>query len=97
MYKMEIFEKLKGPRLYSRPLKRKKALGMLHELVELCRYYIFSSSTDPLEKIKWITKVTGLLSTNAEYLKDLDMDELKKRVSILEEFYDEEIVNKKIR
>ena len=93
---MEIFEKKKGPRLYSRPLKRKRALGMLHELVELCRYYIFNSDTDPKDKMKWIKTLSGLLSTHATLMKDLDLDELGKRVSILEELYDEEIVNKKI-
>lgn len=93
---MEIFEKRKGPRLYSRPLKRNKALGMLHELVELCRYYIFNSNTDPKDKMRWIKILSGLLSTNAAYLRDLDLDELGKRVSILEEFYDEEIVKKKV-
>ena len=88
--------KKKGPRLYSRPLRGKKALGIIHELVEFCRFYVFNSETDPKEKRQWIKTLSGLLSTNATMLRDLDHDAFEKRVSLLEEFHDEEIFTKKI-
>lgn len=81
---METVEKKKGPRLYSRPLGRKRAQGIIHEVVELCRFYIFNQETDPKEKRQWIKTMNGLLSTSNVLLRDVQLDEFDKRLSELE-------------
>jgi len=78
------FPRLRGPRLYSRPLKRKRALRLLHEAIELCRFYVYNQDIPPKEKRQWIKTMNGLISTSGILQRDEQLDAVEERVSALE-------------
>lgn len=77
--------RLRGPRLYARPLRRNRALRLLHEGIEFCRFYVYNQGTPSNEKRQWIKTMNSLISTSGALQRDERLASIEERMRALED------------
>ena len=65
-------------------LTRRKALGVLNRLIEVCRFRISYVYTPNKDRLAWGRLLERCLTKAAPLLRDSDLEDLKKRVEKLE-------------
>lgn len=66
------------------PSKRQEYLDLIDRLIETSYTKAQGKYTKNAERIAWIRAITGLVKAGADVLKDVDIDELSKRLAKLE-------------
>jgi hypothetical protein len=68
------------------PSKRQEYLDLIDRLLEVSFEKAQGHYTKNAERIGWIRAITGLVKAGAEVLKDVDLEELSKRLDELEKW-----------
>jgi hypothetical protein len=67
------------------PSKRQEYLDLLDRLIETAFTKAQSKYCKNSERISWIRAIANLVSVAADVLKDSDLDDIEKRLSLLEQ------------
>lgn len=66
------------------PSKRQEYLDLIDRLIEVAYTKAQGKYTKNHERIAWIRAITGLVKAGAEVLNSQDLDDLARRIEVLE-------------